>query len=122
MNWPDALEIAVARSGVERLRWLCSEANPNPRTREGYRRFVLRSAGMAPPPLPAPRATPPAAATPRTVPLGESIRAARLGFRVCFYSDSRGCGCSGTYCHALGRHATLRDCVACLATEKGTPQ
>lgn len=118
MNWPDALDLAVARSGVERLRWLCSEANPNPRTREGYRRFVLRSAGVLPPPPP----RPPRPSSPPLVPLGESIRAARLGFRVCFYSDSRGCGCSGTYCHALGRHATLRDCVACLATEKGPPQ
>lgn len=41
------------------------------------------------------------------------IAVTRVGFRRCWFGDSRGCGCSGTYCGLLGRNVTLRDCVAC---------
>ena len=40
-TWAEALDVIVARTGVERYRYLCSEENPDPMTREGYRRLVV---------------------------------------------------------------------------------
>lgn len=51
---------------------------------------------------------------PATVPLAQSLRAARLGYRSCLYGSHEGCGCAGTHCHRLSRVVSLRDCIACL--------
>ena len=104
MTYLEALDIVVARTRHERFRWLCSDANPDAHVREGYRALVLKLAGepvSAPPPTP-------------LVPLGNSIRAAQLGFRRCLYSTHEGCGCSGTHCYHLGRVVGLADCISCL--------
>jgi hypothetical protein len=46
MSWTDALELVVAATGHERYRWLCSEDNPDPGSRDGYRGLMVRlSAG-----------------------------------------------------------------------------
>ena len=61
MTLPEALNIVIARTGHERFRFLCSEANPDRDTREGYRALVLRLAAQAPgdpPPELAPRPAP----------------------------------------------------------------
>lgn len=102
MTYLEALEVVVARTRHERYRWLCSDENPNTEQREGYRRIVLEKAGQ---PAPAPA---------QSVPLSTSLRAARLGFRQCFYSSHEGCGCSGTHCFYKGRIVELRECVECL--------
>jgi hypothetical protein len=60
-DWGPALEAFVARTGFERFRWLCSDANRHgpPFSRESYRRFVAGATagrdGTAtdPPPTPA---------------------------------------------------------------------
>jgi len=47
MTWQEALEIEVARTGHERFRWLCSEANSNEEQREKYRaQIVDRASGQ----------------------------------------------------------------------------
>lgn len=51
MTWQAALEIVVSRTGVERYRDLCSDDNPDPETRAGYRSLMLTLAGQ-PPPIP----------------------------------------------------------------------
>ena len=38
-------------------------------------------------------------------------------FRSCLYSDSKGCGCTGTRCYSLGRIVSLSDCIRCLSKE-----
>lgn len=48
MTWGEALEIEVARGGVERYRWLCSDENPDEATREGYRVLMIRLATEQP--------------------------------------------------------------------------
>lgn len=40
MSWKLALEIVVARTGHNRYRWLCSDANPDEEARAAYRRLV----------------------------------------------------------------------------------
>jgi hypothetical protein len=43
----EALEIVIARTGVARYRWLCSDENPaehGPTGRETYRRWVISEA------------------------------------------------------------------------------
>lgn len=106
MTWIEALDLVVARTRHGRYRWLCSDANPNTRQRDAYRRAMLRKAGAPEPP--------PMAAAPRPSPLAASIRAAKLGFRRCLYATSEGCGCSGTHCHHLRRVVGLADCIECL--------
>jgi len=50
----EAIAIVVTRTGVARYRFLCSDANPDTWSREGYRRWVLEQAGQ-----PAPEPSPP---------------------------------------------------------------
>lgn len=51
MTLHQALDIVIARTGHERFRFLCSEANPSRDSREGYRALVLDMAeGRAPAP------------------------------------------------------------------------
>lgn len=104
MTWQDALESVIARTKHDRYRWLCSDANPDRESRDASRRLVLERAGQPAPPGPAQS----------LVPIALSIRAARVGFRQCFYSSHEGCGCSGTHCFRLGRIVGLRDCAECL--------
>ncbi len=47
-KFESALNRVIEATGVERYRWLCSEANPDVATREGYRRLVLERAGEKP--------------------------------------------------------------------------
>lgn len=109
MTWQEAVEIVVTRTGHGRYEWLCSDANPDAGSREGYRRLVLRMAGEpvnpggAPPEIHAGR-----------IPLRDSIRLVRLGLRACFYSTHDGCGCTGAYCHWHGRIVGPDDCLPCL--------
>jgi hypothetical protein len=51
MNWRDALEVVAAR-GLGRYRLLCSDDNPDPDQREGYRAIVVRMAGEPAPESP----------------------------------------------------------------------
>lgn len=46
MTWQEALPVAIARTGHRRLEWLCSEANPDERSREHQRQFALQIAGQ----------------------------------------------------------------------------
>jgi len=83
-------------------------AIPDLESREAYRRLVF-SLATGEPPAPAP-ARPPA-----RIPLAQSLRATRLGFRRCWYSSHEGCGCSGTHCYHQARIVGLQDCVTCLS-------
>ena len=44
LDWAEAIEIVVARTRHERLRWLCSDANPDVAQRDGYRRLMIELA------------------------------------------------------------------------------
>lgn len=50
MTLPDALNIVIARTGVERYRYLCSEANtlPSPNDRETWRAWIMSEAQRDP--------------------------------------------------------------------------
>ena len=86
MTIAQALELVIARSGVERYRFLCLE-HPNPKVRAEYTGLVLRLASQPPPPE-RPRAA-------------ESMALTRQ-VRSCPYRsiESGGCGCA--YCGLRG--------------------
>jgi hypothetical protein len=75
---------------------------------EGQRRHARKMLDRADDPAPA--RTP----SPGGVPLATATRAARFGFRQCFYSSHEGCGCTGTHCYRHGRVVGLADCIECL--------
>jgi hypothetical protein len=52
MEWQEAIEL-VPEGKIERFRWLCSEANPDPETRDAYRALMVRRATGEPEPTPA---------------------------------------------------------------------
>ncbi len=55
MNWEEALEIVVARTGHERYRSLCSDANLNQgrNSRDAYRELMIqKAAGEEPQAMP----------------------------------------------------------------------
>lgn len=45
MTWEEALPIAIARTGHERFRFLCSDDNPDIESRDGHRTLMLQLAG-----------------------------------------------------------------------------
>lgn len=51
MNVQMALEIVAAETGHRRYLWLCSAANPDPVSRDAYRRLMVRIATGAAPDL-----------------------------------------------------------------------
>jgi hypothetical protein len=110
MTLSEALDIVIARTRHERYRVLCDDDNPDIQQRDAYRRLVVDMAGQ-PAPLPPTDPAP-------LIPLADSIRAARLGYRACLYSSYEGCGCSGTHCYHLGRVVGLADCVECLSINR----
>lgn len=48
MDWREALEIVVARSGNERFRELTSDGNPSDESRRSYRKLVVTLAERKP--------------------------------------------------------------------------
>lgn len=101
MTWEEALEIVVAKTGVERYRWLCSEDNPSVRGwdgREDFRRYMVELAtGQSFPPL--------------ATQIGNLFRSARLfaksGFKLAPRDVRRArlaiCQACPRYDHAQGR-------------------
>jgi hypothetical protein len=49
MEWFEAVDVMVTRTGHERFRWLCSEENPDEGQRDGYRYQVVAMATGTPP-------------------------------------------------------------------------
>jgi hypothetical protein len=48
--WQESVEIHVARTGVNRYKFLCSEQNPNVAQRDAYRRYVVEQVTGKPAP------------------------------------------------------------------------
>lgn len=44
MNWTEALPVVVAQTGHKRFVWLCSDDNPDARSREDHRRLMVEIA------------------------------------------------------------------------------
>jgi hypothetical protein len=70
MDWIEAIEVVVSRTGVERYRWLCSDGNPDTVGRDRYRADMVRMAKA--PEAPAQIAFPPV--TRQAMNLWRSIR------------------------------------------------
>jgi hypothetical protein len=99
MTLPDALDIVVARTGVERYRYLCSQ-HPRASTRAEYSALILR---LALEPNPPPRPTP-----------TESLEVLAAVRRCCFRSAA-GDGCSCSRCGLRGgAKVSTGECVACV--------
>lgn len=49
MTWEQAIAL-VPEGKIERFRWLCSDENDNPETREAYRALMIRRATGQPEP------------------------------------------------------------------------
>lgn len=96
MTWLDALEIVATRTGVERYRWLCSEANPNPETRAGYRAFMLAQAGE------------PAPQPPPSDPWRAKIRA-------CPHYEPGCCAMPAPFCTRFVLSPSRERCIECLS-------
>lgn len=92
MTWQEALEIVIARTGVQRYRFLCSEEY---REHLAYRRFMVDMAGET------------------VIPLDESLALHRL-VHACPYRSTQGCGCSGARCGLSGRLVAPRECLECV--------
>jgi hypothetical protein len=98
MTVADALDIVVARTGVERYRYLCLE-HPRASTRAEYSAHVLRLASS---PAPPPRPT-----------AAESIADLAAVRRCEFRSAGRdGCQC-GRCALRHGQKVTTAECLAC---------
>jgi hypothetical protein len=94
---PGQLETAVARTGAGRLRWLTSDANPDPESRDGYRRYVERVASE---PVPEPEPNP-------------HMALLKL-VRECPRGGPASCGCNAVRrCSALGRDVAMSECLEC---------
>jgi hypothetical protein len=52
MTWERGLEVVVARTRHERLRWLRSHDNPDVEQRDAYRRLMVEQAGGNPAAMP----------------------------------------------------------------------
>jgi hypothetical protein len=81
--WTDALEIVVSRTGAERLRYLCSEENPDVPGRARYRKQVTEMAAqpaVAPRPISAPSYPPLAEQVTNALKAGLSFAAS--GFKL----------------------------------------
>lgn len=142
MEWLDALEAVVARTGVERYRHLCSDESPA-ESRDAYRALMVRLAS-SPPPSHAP-ASPPSPPSPRdeawilpdTIGVADPVAVSAESDRVpvSAWRDAlrlikecpsltrradKGCGCIGSC--SLGKGANLldpslvnqKDCFKCL--------
>jgi hypothetical protein len=98
MTITDALELVIARTGVERYRYLCLE-HPKPKVRSEYTELVLRLAAQPPAPLPSP---------------AELLALARKVTECPFRSkDPGGCGCAR--CGLLsGAKVSKLECVECM--------
>lgn len=108
MNWRDALELVVAETGVGHYRFLCSEANPDPSTREGYRRYMVELAtGVK---VARPEAPPPA--SPRPPPGDWSAR-----IRACPDFNPGCCASPAPYCSRFDLHPSRERCIECLRGE-----
>jgi hypothetical protein len=82
MDWTQALDIVAGDH--HRFRELCADDNPDVAEREAYRALMVRQATGEAPPAP----------TRQAVPVRDSIRATRLGFRRCWFSTKdSACGC-----------------------------
>ena len=100
MTLADALDLVVARTGVERYRYLCTE-HPNPRVRAEYSGLVMRLATAPPDPT-----TPTAA---------ESLKNA-AAVRRCQYrsiESSGGCGCARCGLRGAAK-VSLLECIECV--------
>ena len=106
MTWTDALEVCLARGRPGRYRWLCSEANPNARQREAYRRHVLRLATGEEAARPAPRATRPAPVPP-AVDWSSRIRECPDFHPGC-------CSSPAPFCSRFNINPTRERCIECL--------
>lgn len=44
MTWEEAVDLLVSQTRHEHYRWLCSDANPDERSRLAYRGYAIRKA------------------------------------------------------------------------------
>ena len=98
MTLADALDLVIARTGVERYRYLCLE-HPRPTVRAEYTALVLRLA--AEPPKPGPSTA-------------ESMAMAMAVRRCIFRSIESGeCGCGRCGLRG-GAKVSFLDCIQCV--------
>ena len=108
MTLADAIDAVVGSTGHQRYRFLCSEANPNARQREAYRRHVLRLATGEEAARPAPRATRPAPARPEPgVDWSSRIRECPDFHPGC-------CSSPAPFCSRFNINPTRERCIECL--------
>ena len=98
MTINEALDLVIARTGVERYRYLCLE-HPKPTLRAEYSRLVLRLAAQTPASRPCPT---------------ELVALARKVMECPFRStESSGCGCA--HCGLRGGAKVSKlECIECM--------
>lgn len=115
MDWTEAVEIVAARTGHDRMRWLCSGSNPDPRSREAYRETVVTMAGAAP----IPHDAGPMDMARNAV--GALVRSAASGFATVGDDEqARRMGVCGPCEHFDGARCKLCGCVAAWKTRLAT--
>lgn len=101
MTLSEALDIVVARTGVERYRFLCLE-HANPKVREEYGQLIMRLA------------TEPAGV--QRMPTQESIRLI-AAMKACQFRSPCKTGCGSGYCGLKsGRQVSHAECFTCIKT------
>ena len=109
----EQLESVIAATGHDRFRWLTSGANPDPVSREGYRRLVRDRAEAliaAPPSYPLPPQPPePPPAEPNA-----HLALLKLA-RACPHAGPASCGCNSVRrCARYNRDVAMSECLACV--------
>jgi hypothetical protein len=114
MTWQAALETEVSRTKHARYRWLCSDANPDAETREGYRALMIRRATGEPDP-PAPEPIVALAAVAQVASQGPpEVDPWLVLIRACEYHNPACCSHPAPFCSLYVKNVTREDCIACL--------
>jgi hypothetical protein len=108
MDWMEALEIVVARDGVERYRVLTSDQNPDVPGRERYRADMVKMAAQ-----PFEPGKPFKPSTKEVRPTVSQSRAMITAVKACSFWSK--CSCSAGKC-ALKNNTTVsyQECFECL--------
>lgn len=103
----DQLESVIADTGIERFRWLTSDANPDETSREGYRRLVREKAEA----LDGSGAT----AAPVDPPAPNPHAVLLKLVRDCPHAGPASCGCNAVRrCAIYNRDVAIEQCLRCV--------
>jgi hypothetical protein len=104
MTLAEALDI----DGTDRMRWLCSDENPNTVSREGYRRLVIELAEG--------RKLPGVELSGAAIPPAELMAKIQEAKKCQWLEKTPDCGCLWGKCKKYGGEKNARECIECVSS------